>query len=298
MIYTLGESLLDIIITSKEKATPVVGGGMLNTAVSLARSGAEVSLISEVGDDPVANIIIDFLMENGVESKYVKKYYHQDTSVALAFLDENKNPSFSIHKSYPEKRRLIMPGAFSNEDVLVFGSLYSLTPAIRHDLVNIVVSAKRSGAIVIYDPNIRRHNLDDRQLSSALSENIAFADIVKASEEDLRNIFGDNTPEGYRQKVLEINPDALFVMTLGEKGVTGFFEDEIFYLPAIEVDVVSTIGAGDAFNAGMAYYLQSNGVVKDETGKFALNLNSLLQSGLRFSAAVCATMDNYVGKGF
>ena len=129
MVYTLGESLLDIIFTSTEEITARPGGGMLNTAISLGRCGIPVSLISELGDDQTASTVVQFLAKNNVSSKYIKKYYRQNTSVALAFLDEQKIPSFSIHKSYPLQRRLVSPESFSSDDVLFLSwSVFLLIP--------------------------------------------------------------------------------------------------------------------------------------------------------------------------
>jgi fructokinase len=58
MIYTLGESLLDIIFSSEDEIIARPGGSMLNTSVSLARCGKAVHLISELGDDKTAGIIL------------------------------------------------------------------------------------------------------------------------------------------------------------------------------------------------------------------------------------------------
>jgi sugar/nucleoside kinase (ribokinase family) len=90
MIYTLGESLLDIIVENTDKLNSRAGGAMLNVAVSLSRAGAGVSLISELGDDRTSVFIIDFLKTNGVKTSFIKKYYHNNTSLALAYLDKDK----------------------------------------------------------------------------------------------------------------------------------------------------------------------------------------------------------------
>jgi len=296
MVYTLGESLLDIIFESNQNAVANPGGGMLNTSVSLARSGVGVSLISEVGDDKTAEIILDFLAENKVESKFIKKYYHQKSTLALAFLNERKVASFSIYKSYPKQRRLVYPQNISDKDSVVFGSLYSLFPEIRSEVKMILTSAKKAGALLCYDPNIRSHDLSDTQIRSALVENIAFADIVKASDEDMKTIFGELSPHEHFEEIQKINPNAVLVLTLGADGVIGITKDCTINLPAKEIDVVSTIGAGDAFNAGMVYFLEKagladvrNSILKED------NFREMLNSGLNFSAEVCSTLQNYVG---
>lgn len=296
MVYTLGESLLDIIFENQQNAVAKAGGGMLNTSVSLARSGVGVSLISELGDDKTAEIILQFLAENKVDAKFIKKYYHQKSTVALAFLNEQKVASFSIYKSYPQKRRLIYPENLSDKDMFVFGSLYSLFPEIRSEVKMILTSAKKAGSLICYDPNIRSHDLSDPEIRNALVENIAFADIVKASDEDMRTIFGELNPQEHFEEIQKINPNAVFVITLGAEGVVGFIKDCTVELPAKEVEVVSTIGAGDAFNAGIVYFLEKagfadirNSILKEE------NFREMLHSGLNFSAEVCTTLENYVG---
>lgn len=295
MVFTLGESLLDIIFSENSQITAKAGGSMLNTAVSLGRSGIDVSMVSETGDDETARIILNFLEANKVQTKFIKKYYHQTTSVALAFLDKNKKPTYSIHKSYPEKRLLASPGNFDENDVLAFGSMYSIEPAIRHELVHIISHAKNSGAILVFDPNIRSHKIDKSPLRDALLENIAFANIIKASDEDLQNIFGELSFEDCFSEIKKINADAIFVITLGKEGVIAFYKEMVLSLSAKEVRLVSTIGAGDAFTAGMIYFLEKNKISRNKLLEMDKNiLEKMLESGNRFAAEVCGSMENYV----
>lgn len=299
MIYTLGESLIDIIFKTTDALVAKPGGSMLNTSVSLGRSGVEVSLISELGDDETANIILEFLKKNNTETEFIKKYYHQNTSVALAFLNDQKVPSFSIYKSYPEKRRLIFPAEFTDADILVYGSLYSLDPAIRNDVVHILAAAKRGGAVLCYDPNIRHHNLKDSKIRQALEENINFANIVKGSDEDFKNIFGNRMVDEYYAEIIKINKEAVFIYTKGADGVSGFHRDNFIDLPAYKTNVVSTIGAGDAFNAGIVFYLSKLKGKREKIKEMSREeFGKMLESGLLFSSAVCSTMDNYVPSNF
>jgi len=296
MVYTLGESLLDIIFSENGQIASKAGGSMLNTAVSLGRSGIDVSMISETGDDGTAQVILKFLEKNKVSTKFIKKYYHQNTSVAIAFLDKDKKPTFSIHKSYPEKRILPIPKHFDEHDVLAFGSMYSIDPSVRENLIHIVSHAKKCGSILIFDPNIRSHRIDEKQLRDALFENIAFANMVKASDEDLLNIFGKLSFEDYYFQMKKINPDVFLVITLGKEGVIAFFGNKVIKLAAEKVELVSTIGAGDAFTAGIIYFLKKNNITGTLLSEIEEeNSRKMLKSGNHFAAEVCGSMDNYVG---
>jgi fructokinase len=255
-----------------------------------------VSLISELGDDRTSVFIIDFLKTNGVKTSFIKKYYHNNTSLALAYLDKDKKPDYSFYKSYPQNRRLLCPPNFSSEDILLFGSLYSLDVSLRNELKAVLIAAKRGGAFICYDPNIRHHQtLEDETTKAVLKENLVLADLIKGSDEDFENIFGPLSFEEIFEEVRKINPAAPLIITRGAAGVVAFSQDFKLELPAIPVEPVSTIGAGDAFNAGLAFALQKNGFHKERQEEFSKNqMELLLQSGLSFSASVCESVDNYI----
>ena len=294
MIYTLGETLLDIIFDIIGNVTSTPGGAMLNVAVSLARKEAAVTLISELGDDAVGSKIKGFLEENGVNTSFINFYDNSKTSLALAFLDEEAKPSYSFYKTYPEKRKLIKDMEFTSNDYLLFGSVYSLDPAIRKDILEIVHKAKSQGAVVIYDPNIRHaHHLSNLKVIDSVFENIALADIVKGSDEDFTNIFGEGDPDFWAGKIKEYNPDSMVVNTLGAKGSVLFSENRKIVKTSKPVEVVSTVGAGDAFNAGMLFKMSTLGKRLGEL-TFA-DWNTILDSGTRFAVEVCASKENYVG---
>ncbi len=296
MIYTLGESLLDVIVENPNKVISRAGGAMLNVAVSLARAKANVSLISELGDDQTSSFIIDFLKENRVNTHYIKKYYHNNTSLALAFLDANKKPSYTFYKSYPKNRNLLCPANFGEGDILLFGSLYALDISIRNQLKEVLIAAKKGGAFICYDPNIRHgHHLESEAMKIALHENIALADLIKGSDEDFENIFGKQSCDDYLLEVRKLNPTAPIIITRGAAGVLTFISDFRIEMPAIPVEPVSTIGAGDAFNAGIAFAMQQGNFHRNKEKGFSKDqIEVLLKSGLSFSAEVCTSSDNYI----
>ena len=297
MVYTLGEMLLDVL-TEKEipqeeyLAFGHPGGAMLNAAVSLARAGIKTTLVSEAGDDAIGDFLIRFLKNNGVNIKFIRQYPGHPTSVALARLDIRKKPVYTFKKRYPAKRKLIIPQPFGPNDILLFGSLYALDPAIRPEILKILQTARQAGTRIVYDPNIRMaEQLADKTRRQALFENLKMADIIKGSDEDFQAVFGTQTGEGYVSNLQQINPEAVIFITLGERGALAAHGNRIIRKPAQKTEVVSTIGAGDGFNAGLiARMVQEKLKIEDIPDR----LVACLDSGIAFSAAVCGSKDNYI----
>lgn len=300
MIYTLGESLMDVIFENKLKISAKAGGAMLNLAISLGRCNLEVCLMSELGDDKIAEQIISFLEENNVNTNYVQKYKQQVSSLALAFLDENKKPTYSFYKAYPENRKLKQPPIFSENDILIFGSFYSIDNKIRNHLKKIVETAKSKGTIIIYDPNIRNaHHLENVETMKSLKENLALADIIKGSDEDFENIFGKFEEEFVIEELRKLNSDATIVFTKGKMGARIITKDYSIIQKANEIKLKSTVGAGDNFTAGMVYQLCNIINKNKHPKKFSeLELQKLLRMGIEFSSEVCQSVDNYISHEF
>lgn len=299
MVYTLGEMLLDVMV---EQETEILretfikyghpGGAMLNAAVSLARSGVATSLISEAGDDDVAVFLVSFLRKNGVRTQFIKRYPHSPTSVAIARLDDQKKAHYTFLKNYPDRRSLFSPGHFLAADILLFGSLYALDQDIRPEIQNILHAASEAKSILMYDPNIRNPELlTDKKQKEALMENFRLATIIKGSDEDFDAVFGRQPAEKHASSLQKINPEALIFITIGANGALSARGSRIFKKEALKVPVVSTIGAGDGFNAGVIAEIVNSRLTKEQ---LPYNMEKLLEAGIAYSAAVCNSAENYI----
>lgn len=294
MIYTLGESLMDIITTHDGLTIAKPGGSMLNVSVSLGRAGKEVSLISEIGDDETGSELIGFLHENAISTDFVTIYENNQTSKALALLDENSKPSYTFQKAYPNTRWLAKPPAFTENDILVLGSMYSRDPEIEDDLDAYLTAAKRGGALIVYDPNVRHnHQLKNETSREMLLKNLAFAHIIKGSDEDFSNIFNTDSIQKIKEEVFRIKQNALLIITLGADGCIAFINERMFKKPALKTHVISTIGAGDAFTAGLV-----NAFIDQEANDHLklsdVGIESMMAEASQFSSLVCQSMDNYI----
>lgn len=300
MIYTLGESLLDLIFESDSNIIAKAGGSMLNLSVSIGRCGIDISLISELGDDIVGDKIVNFLRENKVDETYINRYVHNKSPLALAVLDENSVPTYSFYKPYPEKRVLNSPATINQDDILVFGSFYSLEKPIHEYIKKLTDKAKSSKTMIIYDPNIRMaHKIDSEQTRQYLNENLATADIIKGSDEDFSNIFGNGDDYFFVNELRKINPEALIFITKGSEGAVVFNKEQNYSINADTVNLKSTIGAGDNFTAGIVYSLKKQNIARNDlTHLSSKSLLKILEDGKNFSSNVCASYENYISEEF
>lgn len=296
-IFAIGETLLDIIFRDDQPQTSRPGGSMLNSIVSMGRIGLPVYFISEYGDDHTGEIVDNFLSGNGVETTYVNRYKGA-TSLALAFLDEKNDAHYTFYKNHPEKKDALNFPQVERDDIILFGSYYSVWPRIRKTLVNFITNARERGALIVYDPNFRKSHLSELpELKPMIIENMIMAGIVRGSDEDFMNIFGAESADEAYAEVRRYCP--VMICTANTRGVfvrTGSFEGTF---PVRRIDPVSTIGAGDNFNAGMitSVYLQNSGA-EQLPGFGQKEWQQIVSTAVDFATDVCLSYDNYISTGF
>ncbi len=297
-IYTIGETVLDILFSKNQPFTAKAGGACLNCAVTLGRLNAPIYFIGEYGLDEVGNFIDNFLRENNVATDYVYRYYDGKSTLALAFLNENCDASYDFYKIYPKKRLNINLPELQQDDIIIFGSIYAITPEVREALIKFIKLANKKKAIVIYDPNFRKQHLHDLpRLKPMIIENIALANIVRGSHEDFSFVFGVKDADETFDIIKENVSNLLY--TTSHKGV---------YLRTLkisakyethEIEAKSTIGAGDSFNAGIAYSLYKYDIKYKELNNLdEPSWAKIIHTAIDFASHVCMNYDNYISKDY
>lgn len=295
-IYAIGETILDVIFRGDEPETAKAGGAMLNTAVSLGRLGLPVKLISEYGSDRAGDMINDFLGKNGTDTSLVHRYAGGSTAISLAFLDEENNAKYSFYKSYPEKRLHIALPRLRQHDIVLFGAFYSLMPEVRQQLMAFVRAANAAGSLIVYDPNIRSPHSDEiGELRGLIHENISLAGIVRGSDEDFNTMFGISDGQDAYKLVSE-HGCPILIYTRSSKGVEIWYPGGKVLLDVPAVRTVSTIGAGDSFNAGL---ISECFALKKKPGEMSLKeLKKMTETAIRFGSHVCTHYGNYITEEF
>ena len=298
-VIGIGETILDVLFKDNQPKAAVPGGSVFNGIISLGRAGANVTFISEVGGDKVGNIILDFMKENGVGTDNVMVYPDRKSPVSLAFLNEKNDAEYIFYKDYPNLRLDVEMPEVTGDDIIMFGSYYAITPQLRDKVKELLDRARKAGAIIYYDVNFRKsHAHEAIKLMPIILENFEYADIVRGSNEDFGFMFGMTDPDKvYQHKVSFYCPR--FICTNGGEGLclrTAALKKDY---PVAPLQTVSTIGAGDNFNAGLVFGLLKNRIRRADLDELTeADWDKIIASGMSFSKEVCTSLDNYISKEF
>lgn len=298
-VIGIGETILDIIFKNDQPHTAVPGGSVFNGLVSLGRLGVPVSFISEAGNDRVGDMILKFMEENHISTELIDRFPDGKSPISLAFLDKDNNANYTFYKDYPKQRLEVPLPVINEDDIFIFGSYYSLNPVLRERMVEFLEYAKERKAIIYYDPNFRKaHAQEAIYLTPTILENLEYADIVRGSDEDFFNIFGKSDAERVYKDHIKFYCDR-FISTHGAGGVNLFTGKLAEHFDPAPVQAVSTIGAGDNFNAGIIY-----GLLKYNIGYHDLQdlsketWEKIIRCGIDLASEVCQSYDNYISKEF
>jgi fructokinase len=297
-IYGIGETVLDIIFKDGQPQAAKAGGSVLNSVVSMGRIDLPVSFISEYGLDDVGTLIDNFLKSNGVDSSHVHRFSDGSTALALAFLNEKNDAHYSFYKDFPAKRLDVEFPEIYKEDIIQCGSFYAIWPEIREKFKKFIQNANDKGALILYDPNFRPTHLSELDsLKPMILENMKFASILRGSDEDFKNIFGvQSADEAW--KVVKDYCKCL-VYTANVEGV--YVRSTAFSgkFPVQKITPVSTIGAGDNFNAGMITSIYQNDFKRDQLEHLGeKEWSKIINTAVSFATHVCLSYENYISEEF
>jgi len=300
-VIGIGETVLDIIFKDGQPFKAVAGGSTLNGMISLGRAGVPTAFVSEAGNDRIGEFIIHFLQENGVDASGINVYPSSKSHVSLAFLNDRNDAEYIFYKDHQHDRMEF--GAFDvqPDDIIVFGSYFAINPAIRPQVVGFLEDASRKGAILYYDVNFRSSHRDEIvKVTPNLLENYELADIVRGSREDFEILYKVADADRVYQSEISFYCKR-FIYTQGADPVVlrsndGFRKE----YPIEPATPLSTIGAGDNYNAGIIYGILKNNITREQirNGLTESQWDEIMACARAFSAESCKQTDNYISKEF
>ncbi|WP_447042148.1 sugar kinase [Streptomyces sp. DSM 118878] len=234
-----------------------IGGAESNVVCALAAAGHTTRWVSRVGADGFGDHLVETIARYGVDTSAVGRDPHRPTGVYFRTADDRDADAHEVVYYRAGSAASAMSPASVDEDALASGRvlhLSGITPALSADCLGLVrhLCARRPdrAALVSFDVNHRPGLWKDAQAGPGVLLDLARgADLVFVGEDEAAAAWGvTGGPDAVRAALPE---PATLVVKQGSRGATVYRhgEDPVFQ-PALTVDVVAPVGAGDAFAAG------------------------------------------------
>lgn len=289
MIVVCGEALIDLVpLPAGAGFAAHPGGSPTNVAVGLGRLGAPVQLLARLSGDALGRVLAAHVEAARVDTAAVLAAA-EPTTLAVVTLDEQGKAEYAFYVDGAADggwRVEDLPAALPAGAALhVSGSLALAVPSMG-ETVEALLVRERGARVLALDPNVRpRLARDEAALRARLDRWVGLVDVLKVSEDDLDWISPGESPADAAARWRAAGP-ALVVVTRGGDGVHALGPAGPVDLPGPQVDVVDTVGAGDAFMSGLLCSLDEAGLLT--TDRLADLSDADLRTALAFAQAVAA----------
>ena len=277
-LVAIGEALIDFIPDRKgcefdevSSFAPVPGGAPANVCAAFSKLGGNSRMITQLGKDPFGDMIIRTLEDSGVDTSAVSRTDEANTALAFVSLNSSGKSTYSFYRNPSADMLLepsqISPDMFDGCSFLHFCSVSLGDFPMRDAHRTAIVLARKNGAIISFDPNLRFMLWDDPDaLGQVVREFIPEADILKIADEELEFITGEDTLEDALPILMRGNVK-LVILTCGADGAFAANMAGTAFVPGKKVDVTDTTGAGDCFIGSFLRCLEMNGIKRTDLDK-------------------------------
>lgn len=299
-VVGVGETILDILFKNNQPVAAVPGGSSFNSIISVGRAGVPCAFVGYTGADVVGEQTVDFMQKNGVSTEYFEVREEEKSAVSLAFLNEKGDANYVFYKQPPMAKPDWKAPTLQANDVLLLSSYYAICKGTRPMITQLLEEAQKAGAMVYYDVNFRPGHVHELEaLMPNIHSNFGMSSIVRGSADDFEIMYGTRDASLIYQKHIQAHCP-IFICTAGAGKIEVCTPEEsyTFQAPRIE-NVVSTVGAGDSFNAGFSCALIWMGITKKMLPSLTEEQwNKLIDIACQFAGNACQSKENYVCEGF
>lgn len=283
-ILVLGETILDMTPAGGGRFEPALGGSAYNTARALGALGARVMFAGAVSRDEWGARFRAALVRQNVDCALLRE---SDKPMPLALVSPEgaHGPAFTLYLSGTAHEDAQAPQQLPHDAAHLHVSSFHACAPLTGESVLALMNAARGHASISFDPNIRPSVLPPRaQTVAIVEERVRRSDIVKASAQDMAWLYPGVSPLEAMAGWSAMGP-RLAVLTKGELGVTAFCGNERVHGLAPAVEVVDTVGAGDAFTAALLAEMARAGALGPGVAPFS---SDALRRWLSFAGACAA----------
>lgn len=289
-IVVCGEALIDIVPAGNGTLVALPGGGPFTTARALGRLGVPAAYLGRLSDDGFGEILARTLREDGTDLSLVSRG-PELTTLAVAELDRAGVAAYRFYvegTSAPHLTPAMLPAALpAAVSALHIGTLGLVLEPMATTIEGLTMreSGKR---LVMLDLNVRTALVHDAGVYHRRLESLmAASTVVKASDADLAWLFPDLDPEPAAERILDCGA-GMAVVTLGARGAFGARRGLSVSVRAPAIDVIDTIGAGDAFNAAFLAWLHWHDALLPDLKLDSGSLAAALEFACLAASLTCA----------
>ena len=251
-----GEALTDFIRTGTDTWISRAGGADWNVARVVATLGIPSAFAGAVSTDRFGDELAKLSQESGLDSRFLQRI---GKAPLIAMVHETSPPRYffvgSDSADLAFQPSLLPDGWLAHAEWLHFGCISLAREPLSGKLLRMLDSAKAAGRKISFDPNYR--NIMTEAFDSTLRHVAERADVIKVSDEDLRGLFRTaDVAEGF-SRLRELNPSAPILLTRGAEGAEMHVASNILRQAPPPIEVVDTVGAGDASVGGLLYSLMT-----------------------------------------
>jgi len=259
-ILVAGEALIDFFPANCGKRrgfVPFPGGSPCNVAVGLGRLGVPVAFLGRISKDPFGQILRAHLSKSNVNLDYLSEGNEQST-ISFIQLDGLKEPGFGFYGTHTVDAQLtvnLLPRMLPSEiQAIHLGSLAMIRQPSGSTLTGLM-EREHGKRLISFDPNIRSDQIEDRDdYLAKLQHWIGLTDLLKVSQSDLSYLYPGTPSKVIAKEWLGLGPN-LVVITHGSDGATAYTPSFSVTVNGLSVQLADTVGAGDAFSAGLLSWL-------------------------------------------
>lgn len=298
MFLCCGDTLFDLFAEPSEDVASIelsgrVGGSALNVALGLARLGHPTGYFTKIASDLFGQRIRSFMDRENIDQSFLVPT-ERNTTLAVVSVSSDGTPAYRFYIEGTADRSVEpedVPARFPAALAAIHVSSYSTVVQPTASALAHLIRQEYRQRFVSYDLNVRSSVEPDLDLWRAKASELApMAGLVKASDEDLRQLFPGRSDDSILADWLAAGA-AMAVITHGEKGAVAATAGGLeLAVPSQRTTVVDTVGAGDTFQAALLAGLFETGLLSREAiakaGREAVERT--LHLAVRAAAVTCA----------
>jgi fructokinase len=297
MITVIGENIVDFIKQPCGLFKAHLGGSPFNFAIGVGRLGIPCSYLSPLSQDSFGDMFLQYLEGNNVYFDPAMRS-NFNTSLAFVSLDNFHQPHYSIYRSSVADRDIsptrLINRMHKSTTILHTGSL-ALEPQDLPVILEVINHARADGIKISVDLNVRIKFISDiSDYVEGIKKIIALSDYIKASDEDLNEIFPELSLDQAVGYVRSHMQNGILAFTKGEEGAELLTRELSLAAPVIKPESFGdTIGAGDTFYAALLSAVVHLGLDKLAPCNFekftleALLHNAIMAASINVSRGGC-----------